>query len=478
MSDWQIMRWDESSFDISTVPIYVQQAYKARKFAFVSDYVRLLVLEQYGGVYVDMDVKVLKSYEPLLHDTAFIGLEESKRHLPGTCVMGCEAHCKWVKDMLALYDNIEFVKPDGSLDMTTNVDRIGRFLQTKGFVPCRDAQYIDEYGLRIYTHDYFSPITSTRVMRKTKNTYSIHYFAESWRDGKKKCGWRDWMITHEFVNALVQIKRIIEVKKTEKPILDSQLSSSREEVPVIHIPHIIHYCWFGSNPLPDLEKKCLASWHEYMPDWEYRWWNEETFDISSAPLYVQQAYKARKYAFVSDYVRLWALEKYGGLYMDVDFMVYRPFDELMDKYAAFAGYEGSKRNPVMQGVIASEAHGAWVKDMLRTYDTRVFIKEDGSLDMTPNTSYFTDRLEAQGFIPDGVEKDVYVNDTFFLHVMPVWAFCPVLTTGEDVRTPETYCEHMGESSWANKGGWKFKVLALVSPSMRTKLIKLKRALLG
>ena len=244
------------------------------------------------------------------------------------------------------------------------------------------------------------------------------------------------------------------------------------------IPHIIHYCWFGGNPFPELEQRCLASWHQFMPKWEYKWWNEDTFDISSAPLYVRQAYEARKFAFVSDYVRLWALEKFGGLYMDVDFMVYRPYDELMSKYAAFAGYEGSKRNPVMQGVIASEPRGAWVRDMLSTYDTRPFIKQDGLLDMYPNTQYFTDRLIEQGFQNDGVEKDVFVNDTFFLHVYPVYYFCPVLTTGEDVRTPETFCEHVGESSWAEKGGWKAKILSMFGPQTRTRLIKLKRALLG
>lgn len=240
------------------------------------------------------------------------------------------------------------------------------------------------------------------------------------------------------------------------------------------IPKIIHYCWFGGNPLPELEQRCLASWHEYMPDWEYKWWNEETFDIAAAPLYVQQAYEARKYAFVSDYVRLWALEKFGGLYMDVDFMVFRPFDDLMDKYSAFAGYEGSKRNPVMQGVIASEPHGVWVRDMLRTYDARVFIKEDGSLDMTPNTSYFTNRLISQGFIPDGVEKDFPP----FLHVFPVHYFCPRLTTGENVRNEETYCEHMGESSWAQKNGWKAKLLKLLGPQWKTRIIKLKRRIFG
>lgn len=244
------------------------------------------------------------------------------------------------------------------------------------------------------------------------------------------------------------------------------------------IPKIIHYCWFGGNPLPELEQKCLASWHLQMPDWEYQWWNEETFDLSSAPLYVRQAYEARKYAFVSDYVRLWALEQFGGLYMDVDFMVYRPFDELMDEYAAFAGYEGSKRNPVMQGVIASEPHGAWVRDMLSTYETRSFIKPDSSLDLTPNTTFFSDRLERQGFVPNGKEKDVFVEGEFFLHVMPVWAFCPILTTGEDVRTPETYCEHMGESSWNKGKGWKAKVMRLLSPKWKTRIIKIKRKLLG
>lgn len=257
------------------------------------------------------------------------------------------------------------------------------------------------------------------------------------------------------------------------------------------IPKIIHYCWFGGNPLPELEQRCLASWHQHMPDWEYHWWNEETFDISSAPLYVRQAYDAHKYAFVSDYVRLWALEMFGGLYMDVDFMVFRPFDELMDKYPAFAGYEGCKRHAVMQGVIASEPHGAWIRDMLSTYDPRPFIKPDGSLDMYPNTQYFTDRLESQGFVADGVEKDFYVKSIsnlqfqisnleerlFFLHVFPVHYFCPVLTTGEDVRNEETYCEHMGESSWAKKG-LKAKVLRMLSPKWKTRIIKLKRKLLG
>ena len=245
----------------------------------------------------------------------------------------------------------------------------------------------------------------------------------------------------------------------------------------------------GGATLPELAERCIASWKENMPDWEYKCWNESNFDIAAAPLYVKQAYEARKFAFVSDYVRLWALEQYGGLYMDVDFLVHKPFDDLMDKYPAFAGVEGCKRQAIMMGVIASEAHGAWVNDMLKTYQLREFVKVDKSLDLTPNTTYFSDRLESQGYIPDGKEKDVYVKSegvrelenergVFFLHVLPVWAFCPRLTTGEDVRNENTYCEHMGLGSWNTHKNWQTKMVKYLSPKWKTRIIKLKRKLFG
>lgn len=238
------------------------------------------------------------------------------------------------------------------------------------------------------------------------------------------------------------------------------------------IPRIIHYCWFGKNEMPQLVQDCLASWHHYMPTWQYKLWNEDSFDIQSSPSYVKEAYKMEKYAFVSDYVRLWALEKFGGLYMDVDFEVYKPFDDLLI-HSAFAGYEGSKRKPIMMGVIASEPRGIWVSEMISTYNTRHFILTDGSLDLTPNTSYFSDLLEAKGFIPDGKEKDFGE-----LHVFPVEYFCPVLTTGENVHSDKTYCEHKGLHSWSGNGGWKGKLLGILTPRWKTRLIKLKRKIIG
>lgn len=208
MPDWEYRLWTEDNFDVTTAPRYVQEAYAAKKYAFVSDYVRLWALEREGGVYLDTDVEVLRSFDPLLSDIAFIGLEESKALLPGTCVMGCEAHCGWVRDMLSTYENARFIREDGTMDMTTNVQRLGKRMVEGGLMRERKNQYLPQWGLRVYTHDYFSPITSTRVMRKSKNTYCIHRFAGTWVDGKKT-GIIDWWIVRELVNIFVQIKRRI-----------------------------------------------------------------------------------------------------------------------------------------------------------------------------------------------------------------------------------------------------------------------------
>ena len=239
------------------------------------------------------------------------------------------------------------------------------------------------------------------------------------------------------------------------------------------IPKIIHYCWFGRGEMPELVLKCIDSWKKYLPNYKMRLWTEDNFDVSKAPRYVQEAYAAKKFAFVSDYVRLWALEREGGLYMDVDFEVYKPFDDLLEQYKAFAGYEGSKRNPVMMGVIAAKAHHPWIQGMMQTYENRQFVKEDGSLDMTPNTGYFLCWMQERGFVADGKEKD-----WMGVHILPVECFCPGLTTGENLRCEHTYCEHKGLHSWSGNGGWKSKLLGMLSPQMKAKLIKLKRKILG
>jgi len=238
------------------------------------------------------------------------------------------------------------------------------------------------------------------------------------------------------------------------------------------IPKTIHYCWFGRGPMPELALKCIESWHRYMPDWEYKLWNEDNFDVNSTP-YTKEAYEAKKFAFVSDYVRLKALFEEGGLYLDVDFEVYKPFDDLMANHA-FAGFEGSKHLPVMMGVCASEEGGIWVKEMLESYDGRQFIV-DSKLDMTTNVSYLTKIMNSNGLVQNGREQ--HYKD---LHIYPVDYFCPRQTTGEFLRTVNTYCEHRGLNSWSANDHCSLKsiILKMVGSNFSVRLIKIKRKLFG
>ena len=238
------------------------------------------------------------------------------------------------------------------------------------------------------------------------------------------------------------------------------------------IPKRIHYCWFGRGEMPEQAMNCIASWHKYMPDWEYKLWSEDNFDVKSIP-YTKEAYEAQKFAFVSDYVRLWALCNEGGIYLDTDVEVFRPFDDLLAQ-KAFAGFEGSKYLPVGTCVMASEANGLWVNEQINGYQGRHFKEADGSYDMTTNVQFITSRMREQGFVQDGQEQE-YKD----LHVFPVDYFSPRQTTGEYMRTENTYSDHLGLGSWSiSNSSWRIKMLKLFGSKNMTRLIKMKRRLFG
>ena len=238
------------------------------------------------------------------------------------------------------------------------------------------------------------------------------------------------------------------------------------------IPRIIHYCWFGRSEMPELALKCIESWHKYMPDYEYKLWNEDNFDIDYNQ-YVKEAYEAHKYAFVTDYVRLYALFTEGGIYMDTDVEVLKPYDDLLC-LSGFTGYEGSKNRPPVTGTMASEPGNIWVKEQLDAYRDLHFIKADGSMDIKNNTTRISEIMRAGGFIQNG-KKQVYKD----MHIFPVEYFCPRQTTGELFITENTYCDHHFMGSWTdNTLGWKKIIATLVGSRNMTRLIKLKRKLNG
>src|SRR5699024_8907222 len=126
------------------------------------------------------------------------------------------------------------------------------------------------------------------------------------------------------------------------------------------IPKIIHYCWFGGNELSKTTKVCINSWKKKLPDYKIIEWNESNFDINSNQ-YVKEAYQAGRYAFVTDYVRLYVLYHYGGIYMDTDVEVLKSLDSFL-KHQAFTGCENEKNS--VTGIIGSEKDHEWIKTLL------------------------------------------------------------------------------------------------------------------
>lgn len=149
------------------------------------------------------------------------------------------------------------------------------------------------------------------------------------------------------------------------------------------IPKTIHYCWFGRNPKPELAEKCIESWKKYCPDYEIIEWNEDNYDIQSAPLFVRQAYEAKKWAFVTDYVRLQVVYEHGGVYFDTDVEVIKSIDDLL-RYNAFFGIQyGAKVNTGLGFGSIKEA--IVLSNLMKNYRSSPFVLADGSFDITPCT---------------------------------------------------------------------------------------------
>ena len=167
------------------------------------------------------------------------------------------------------------------------------------------------------------------------------------------------------------------------------------------IPKTIHYCWFNKDkdkPLPKVVQKCIDSWKAVVPDFEIILWNEDTFDVYSDSFpFVKEAYESGKYAYVADYIRLWAVYNYGGIYLDADVEILKRFDKLL-KDPAFMGME----NPYALGsaIVGGEKGNPAIKFLLECYNNMHFIREDGSLNITLSNYVFTDGLRDYGYHMD------------------------------------------------------------------------------
>lgn len=177
--DYEIIRWDESNFKISECPLYVRQAYEAGKWAFVTDYVRLKVLYDFGGIYLDTDVEMLKNPDHLLEWTAFFGMQHKNTVATGLG-FGAEKGALILQEMLEDYAEIPFVLPDGSYDLTGCPVRNTLVLERHGYLRENKQQILDG-NILILPQEYLNPKEwASGAIKVTKNTISIHHYDASW----------------------------------------------------------------------------------------------------------------------------------------------------------------------------------------------------------------------------------------------------------------------------------------------------------
>lgn len=234
------------------------------------------------------------------------------------------------------------------------------------------------------------------------------------------------------------------------------------------IPKIIHLCWLSGDAFPEEIERCLCTWKLWLHDYDIYVWGRlpkdiscleglkiqvENFDLDSVR-WTRQAYEKKKYAFAADYIRLYALYNYGGIYLDSDVIVYKPFDDLLG-LPYFIGQD--QIHAFEAAVIGAEKGCSWIKDVWDTYEGKSFVKEDGSLDMmelpvrfhhvlTERGYHFRDISRIENFDKDSSEnKTIMVFESDFFNSR---------NAVEVRRTKRSYCAHNYIGSWAKKSNRK------------------------
>lgn len=238
------------------------------------------------------------------------------------------------------------------------------------------------------------------------------------------------------------------------------------------IPKIIHLCWLSGDPFPADIQACLKTWRDKLKGYTIWLWGkcptdecslkcleglvveEHPFDLDST-VWTKQAFEAKKYAFAADYIRLYALYNYGGIYLDADVLVYKPFDNLLE-LPYFIGCDQIRAFEA--AVIGTQPKCLWIKDVLDTYEGKYFIKEDGSYDMMELPVRFhhvlTDLqyhfVKITKIIDLGIAKDDKVITVFDKD------YFNSRNTVEVHKTHKSYCAHNYAGSWQKKGSKAFK----------------------
>ena len=207
------------------------------------------------------------------------------------------------------------------------------------------------------------------------------------------------------------------------------------------IPKVIHYCWLSGDPIPEKLQRCMDSWKKFLPDYEFVLWDLERFDIKTSQ-WVKEAFEARKYAFAADYIRLYAVYNYGGIYMDLGSELIRDIDDLTSLYECISAIEKSTCTVNSGLLLACKEHDSFVGEMLNRYDDLQYVNSDSFRISHTVNEMFTELLEEKGF--ERRDKTQYIDKWIILSSD---YFNPVYGVGGYHIKKNTYSIHRYTASW-------------------------------
>lgn len=211
------------------------------------------------------------------------------------------------------------------------------------------------------------------------------------------------------------------------------------------IPKIIHYCWLGGDEYPPLVKKCIQSWKDNLPGWELRLWDKSCIEEINEP-WVREAYEAKVYSHASDYIRLYAVYKYGGFYLDTDVEVVKDFSPLLD-FEYVLGMENSDRRYIEAATFGSLPNNEFLLKCMNSYHNKHFIKEDG----TYNYEFIIPNVMKQNIGELSIlnELSEYQSNSTSTQVFDTKFFSPKNcdTSEYDQLTKQTFSIHHFRGSW-------------------------------
>lgn len=240
------------------------------------------------------------------------------------------------------------------------------------------------------------------------------------------------------------------------------------------IPKIVHYCWLSNDPIPESLKRCMGTWKKYLSEYEFMLWNFDRFPKDKSK-WVSDAFDNKKYAFAADYIRLYALYNYGGIYLDMDVEVCKSFNPLLSLNTMLCWQNGAPGLEV--AAMGVEKGSEWIGKCLEYYNSRTFVNSDGSFNTKVMPQVIEDKLK---------ELDIRLVDVKCLkeamtieNALPVFPcdfFSPKnYNTKNLMRTDNTYCIHHFDGSWLPKSERiKKTIIRLIGPTLTGICVKTKR----